>query len=57
MAGRDLTLTPRNEAVRDKQPTVSVVEFDLAQIKERFDKNNVRKRGNQKRESINYNNC
>ena len=39
MAGRDLTLTPRNEAVRDKQPTVSVVEFDLAQIKERFDKN------------------
>ena len=39
MAGRDLTLTPRVEDIRDKQPVVSVIEFDLAQIKERFDNN------------------
>lgn len=39
MAGRDLTLTPRTEDVRDKQATVSVIEFDLVQIKERFDNN------------------
>ena len=39
MAGRDLTLTPRVEDIRDKQPGVSVIEFDLAQIKERFDNN------------------
>lgn len=39
MASRDLTLTPRAEDIRDKQPVVSVIEFDLAQIKERFDNN------------------
>ena len=39
MAVRDLTLTPRVEDIRDKQPGVSVIEFDLAQIKERFDNN------------------
>lgn len=39
MAGRDLTLTPRAENIRDKQCVSSVVEFDLAQIKEHFDQN------------------
>ena len=39
MAGRDLTLTPRAEDIRDKQPVAPVIEFDLAQIKERFDNN------------------
>ena len=39
MAGRDLTLTPRVEDVRDKQLVATVVEFDLAQIKQRFDEN------------------
>lgn len=37
MAGRDLTLAPRSEGIRDKQSAKGVVEFDLAQIKERFD--------------------
>ena len=36
MAGRDLSLTPRVEAVRDKQPVEIVVEFDLVQIKRRL---------------------
>lgn len=39
MAGRDLSLTPRVEAVRDKQPVEIIVEFDLVQIKQRFDDN------------------
>lgn len=39
MAGRDLTLAPRSEGIRDKQSAKGVVEFDLAQIKERFDQN------------------
>ena len=39
MATRDLTLTPRSEEVRDKNPIATVVEFDLAEIKRHFDKN------------------
>ncbi len=39
MAGRDLSLTPRVEAVRDKQPVQVAVKFDLVQIKEHFDQN------------------
>ena len=39
MTPRDLTLNQRVEDVRDKQPVPSIVEFDLEQIKERFDNN------------------
>ncbi len=39
MVCRDLTLAPRVEDIRDKQSVQVVVEFDLAQIKERFDQN------------------
>ena len=39
MSDRNLSLTPRVEAVRDKQPVEVVVEFDLTQIKQRFDDN------------------
>lgn len=39
MANRDLTLTPRTEEVRDKQTITPVIEFDLTQIKQRFDEN------------------
>lgn len=40
MGVRDLTLSPRIEEIRNKkQPSSPVVEFDLKQIKERFDNN------------------
>lgn len=38
MANRDLSLTERNEEVRDKQPVTPVVSFSLSEIKEHFDK-------------------
>lgn len=37
MANRDLSLTERNEEVRDKQQIIPVVSFSLAQIKNHFD--------------------
>ena len=38
MANRDLSLTERNEEVRDKQPVTPVVSFSLSEIREHFDK-------------------
>lgn len=37
MANRDLSLTERNEEVRDKQQIIPVVSFSLAQIKDHFE--------------------
>ena len=39
MSVRNLSLTPRGEETRDKQTIVPVVEFDLLEIKSRFDTN------------------